>query len=362
MDARWPAWLCVLLYPAGLVFRGIVSLRNRLYRRGSLPVIRLDVPVISVGNLTVGGSGKTPFVAYLAERMTESGRRVAIASRGYGGLPQTAPRVVGEGTGAKLSAREVGDEPVLLAQTLPAVVVVVCRDRLAAARLARDRYQSDLILLDDGYQHRRLARDLDLLLVDAGEGFGNGRMLPCGPLREPLSELARCDAVVVTGSAAHLAEGVAGVRDKLSRRRLSKPVFACERHVVGFIRLESDEALEPSSLKGMKAVSFSGIARPHAFESDLRNLGVDLVESVRFRDHQSLGPRELSRVEEIVKKVRPDLLVTTEKDRARLGTIRLPAPAYALRIRMIPENEDQLMSLVMARISSIQAGAEGAKY
>jgi tetraacyldisaccharide 4'-kinase len=357
MGSPYPLWLCALLFPAGLLYRGGVSLRNRLYERGFLPIHRLPVPVLSVGNLTVGGSGKTPLVAYLADRLRESGRRVAVASRGYGGTPHPAPLVVSEGTGPLVSAEEAGDEPVLLSQLLPSVVVIVCRDRWSAGRFARDRFGCDLVLLDDGYQHRRLARDLDLLLVDAGTGFGNGRMLPCGPLREPLRELARCDALVVTGSADQMQEGARRARETLTQRGLAKPVFRCERRVDGFVRLDSDERLAPAALKGMKAVAFSGIARPAGFESDLRGLGVSLVDSVRFRDHQRLGPRELARVAESVKRSRPDFLVTTEKDRARLGTLRLPVPAYALRIRMAPLEEDELMALVARRLSGSDLGA-----
>jgi tetraacyldisaccharide 4'-kinase len=334
-----------------------VGVRNLLYRRGSLPVHRLSVPVLSVGNLTVGGTGKTSFVAYLARKLAESGRRVAVASRGYGGAPHPTPLVVSDGTGPLVSAELAGDEPVLLSRLLPSVVVIVCQDRSAAGRLATERFGSDLILLDDGYQHRRLARDLDLLLVDAGEGFGNGRMLPCGPLREPLRELARCDALVVTGSAGQFQEGIQRVRKVLSDRGFSQPVFHCERRFDGFFRLDSDEWIASTALKGKKVLAFSGIAHPGDFESDLRALGVNLVDSVRFRDHQKFGSRELAQVAESVKRERPDFLITTEKDRARLGTLRLPAPAYVLRIRMAPLEEDALMALVTRRMTALHSGA-----
>jgi tetraacyldisaccharide 4'-kinase len=178
MESTYPLWLRALLYPAGLLYRGGVEVRNLLYRRESLPILRLPVPVLSVGNLTLGGSGKTPFVAYLAQRFSATGRRVAVLSRGYGGSSHPNPLVVSEGTGPLASAEQAGDEPVLLSRLLPSVVVLVGRDRWSAGRLAIQRFGANLILLDDGYQHRRLRRDLDLLLVDAGAGFGNGRMPP----------------------------------------------------------------------------------------------------------------------------------------------------------------------------------------
>ena len=357
MGAPHPPWLCALLFPAGLLYRGGVEVRNFLYRRGALPTRRLPAAVLSVGNLTMGGSGKTPFVAYLAGQFRESGRRVAVVSRGYGGASHPTPLVVSKGTGPLVTAAEAGDEPVLLSQILPAVVVIVCRDRWSAGRLASERFGSDLILLDDGYQHRRLARDFDLLLVDAGRGFGNGRMPPCGPLREPLRELARCDALVVTGSADQTHQGAAQARKVLTHLGLSKPVFRCERRCDGFSRLDSAERLAPEALNGMKAVAFSGIAHPEGFESDLRSLGVKLVDSVRFRDHQPLGPRELARVAESVKRARPEVLVTTEKDRARLGTLRMPLPTFTLRIRMAPVEENELMALVKQRLSGVDFSA-----
>ncbi|HEV8376908.1 MAG TPA: tetraacyldisaccharide 4'-kinase [Candidatus Polarisedimenticolia bacterium] len=359
MDPRFPAWLCALLYPAGLVYRSGVMLRNSLYRRGALPVFRLDIPVISVGNLIVGGTGKTPFVAYLAARLRESGRRVAVASRGYGGIAHSTPKVVSDGSGSTVSAKEVGDEPVLLAQALPSVGVVVCRDRAAAARTARDRLRSDLVILDDGFQHRRLARDLDLLLVGAEDGFGNGRMLPCGPLREPLGELARCDAIVVTGAPRQLNEAAGQVRKLLQRMRLDRAIFLSERHLDGFVRLDTDERIEPQALKGMRALAFSGIARPLCFERDLEAAGIELVDTLQFRDHQTLGASQVETIRKAVRQSRPDVVITTEKDRVRLGSVRFSSPVYAARIRMIPVDEEGFLALVTERISEADRRAAG---
>jgi tetraacyldisaccharide 4'-kinase len=351
MDREFPAWLCALLYPAGLVYRSGVVLRNSLYRRGALPIHRLDIPVVSVGNLTLGGTGKTPFVAYLAARLRESGRRVAVASRGYGGLPQYHPLVISDGSGPTVSAREAGDEPVLLAQALPSVGVVVCRDRAAAARTARDKLRADLVVLDDGFQHRRLARDLDLLLIAAGERFGNGRMLPCGPLREPLGEIRRSDAFVLTGAVEELNEAAEHVRRLLREMKLERAVFLAQRRLDGFVRFDTDERVEPESLKGMRALAFSGIARPVSFESDLKNLGIELIDALRFRDHQILGAAEVETIRKAVSRSRPDVVITTEKDRVRLGSLRLSSPVYAARVRMLLPDEEGFLSLVTKRIA-----------
>ena len=346
MEFPPPPWVRALLSPAEVMYRGAVALRNALYDRHLLPIAKLSAHVVSVGNLSVGGSGKTPFVAYLAHALAESGRKVAIGSRGYGGASPIVPQLVNPEGQPPLAAQEAGDEPLLLALQVPSVRVVVGRDRVAVARFAAERLGCDVILLDDGFQHRRLHRDLDLLLMDAGSGFGNGRMLPCGPLREPVSQVTRADAVIVTGAASDLEHGAQVARAALTRRGLSTPVFRCARHLEGFSRVESEDRAEPWALQGMKAVAFSGIARPASFEADLQSLGVEVVASVRFRDHQPLGPPEMARIAEAVRRARPAFLVTTEKDKVRLGAQRLPIPAYALRIRMTPMEEENLMALV----------------
>ncbi len=351
------SWLRWLLVPPGMIWQGGVVLRNALYRRRLLRPHRVGVPVVSVGNLTAGGSGKTPFVAYLAARLHEAGRRVAVASRGYGGARQAAPFIVSEGRGPLAEAREVGDEPVLLASLLPSTVVLVCRDRAAAALFARDRFGAEVVILDDGFQHRRLHRDLDLLLSDAVEGLGNGRMMPLGDLREPAAEMGRADALVVTGRAEDLEAGTGRVQEMLRRLKHEIPVFACERRGEEFLRVESEDSLPPSALKGLKVLAFSGIARPRAFEADLLSLGVNLVKSIRFRDHQPLGAPEQGRILSAARESGAEVIVTTEKDRTRLGPARLPLPLFALRIRLVPRREEELWGFVCGRLFASSSDA-----
>ena len=352
MSSPIPEWLGILLYPAGLLYEGTVRGRNALYRRGTFASRNVGIPVVSIGNLTVGGSGKTPFTAYLAARLTGQGRRVAIASRGYGGVPHDEPLLVGEGNGPLVTAREAGDEPILFAASLPGVGVVVCTDRFKAAEMARRRLGSEVVLLDDGFQHRRLARSCDLLLVDAEEGFGNGRMLPRGPLREPLAEMARADALVVTGPPQRLGAGRARLKEIMARQGVARPLFSCARVFQGFAAFATGELLPPAALAGLKAVAFSGIARPEAFEDDLRALGIDLLDAIRFRDHQPLGHAEMALIRDLSGRLKPDVLLTTEKDKARMGEVTLPFPAYALRIQLRPEDEGDLLALVEQRLGA----------
>jgi len=350
MDPFTRPWVRALLSVPGLAFQGTVGLRNALYRRGWLRVEHVGVPVISVGNLTAGGTGKTPLVAYLAGRMREAGRRVAVVSRGYGGHRHDAPLPVSNGNGPLAGPEEAGDEAVLLSTLLPSLIVVVCRDRAAAARVARDRYGCDLVILDDGFQHRQLYRDLDLLLVDAGDGLGNGRMMPFGPLREPVKELRRAHALITTGTAGELDACTARTRELIRQQEIQVPVFACERRHDGFLQADTQEMIPTTALTGRKALVFSGIARPQAFESDLRVLGIEIVSVLRFRDHQPFSAARIERIRSAARASGADLLLTTEKDRVRLGSVRFPVPLYALRICLVPQNEDGLWKFISGRL------------
>jgi len=351
VEPSLPHWLRALLAPAGLAYRAGVSARNSLYRSHRLPIHRIDVPVISVGNLVTGGSGKTPFVAYLAARLRELGRRVAVVSGGYGGAPRHRPFVVSDGAGQIGSFEEGGDEPVLLAELLPGIPVIVDRDRVAAARVARHRFGSDLILLDDGFQHRRLHRDLDLLLSDARDGFGNARMLPFGPLREPISEIARAGAFLMTGREEELREGERRFRELAQGLGVTAPLFLCERRIDGLYRSDGGPRVDAASLSGLKALAFSGIARPESFESDLRGSGIRIAEALRFRDHQRYRHGSIRRIESALGRSGADVLITTEKDRVRLGWTRFPVPLFTLRIRMAPQDEETLLSFLRERLA-----------
>ncbi|MGA7827882.1 MAG: tetraacyldisaccharide 4'-kinase, partial [Geobacteraceae bacterium] len=187
-----------LLIPFALVYGVIVRMRAFLYVRGILSSFRLDVPVISVGNLSVGGTGKTPMSILVARLLIARGKRVVVLSRGYGGAGGAAVRLVSDGFRILLPASEAGDEPVLLAHSVPGLIVLTGSDRYRAGLEALKRFNPDIVLLDDGYQHLRLQRDLNILLLNAAKPFGNGWTLPAGLLREPCSALRRADLIVYT--------------------------------------------------------------------------------------------------------------------------------------------------------------------
>ncbi|WP_440940445.1 tetraacyldisaccharide 4'-kinase [Immundisolibacter sp.] len=266
---RWALWLPpfpLLLLPAG-VFAGLVALRRGLYRHRLLPRTRLPAPVIVVGNIGVGGNGKTPFTVWLVELLRAHGYRPAVLSRGYGAGKGPRPLRVD----ASLSAADCGDEPLLIAQSTGAPVYVDARRVRAGRRALADG--ADVLVCDDGLQHYRLQRDLEIVLVDGQRRFGNGLPLPAGPLREPRRRLAQADFVVIKGEGA--------------------PGETCMRFVNFRLRRITNGALfEPATFAGQRVHAVAGIAAPGGFFDQLRGLGLKVIEHP-LPDHAEAGPERL---------------------------------------------------------------------
>jgi tetraacyldisaccharide 4'-kinase len=327
------------------VFGAVLRLRNRYYDRPSA-VRRARIPVISVGNLTVGGTGKTPIVAWLARRLTEAGRRPAVVSRGYGGRAGRGPRVVSRGSGPDCAADECGDEPYLLASTLPGVAVVVGHDRPAGADAAADLGR-DVVLLDDGFQHRRLARDLDIVLLDAAKPFGNGRLLPAGSLREPPSALARAGLVLVTRSG----PGAVPVEIERVVRSFHRdvPILRAGHRRVGFFDGDGRRVESPR-----RAVLFCGIGSPEVFRRDVEADGVEVVAFEPGRDHRRYDAADLARLSARAASLGA-VLITTEKDRVRLPGKLAEREARALltlRIEAEPHDAERLLEAVQRALAA----------
>jgi tetraacyldisaccharide 4'-kinase len=307
------------------LYRFAVAWRNRHYDRPGRSR-RAELPVVSVGNLTMGGTGKTPFVGWLAHRATEAGLTPAIVSRGYGGTAGKGPLLVSAGDGPLCPPATSGDEPQLLALSLDRVPVIVGSDRVAGAALGL-RQGADLVILDDGFQHRRLQRDLDLVLLDATNPFGNGRLIPAGSLREPLASLARADVVVLTRSRA--TERFPQIEERVRRHNSGAPILTAGHRAAGFVDATGRVAPRPR-----RALAFCGIGSPDRFRLDLESQGVELAEFRAFRDHHRYTKPELEGLHERATK-RHAVLVTTEKDMVRLGpeiNDRAAAGLLALRI------------------------------
>lgn len=317
--------------------------RNTAYDHGVLPALPAGVPVISVGNLTLGGTGKTPLVAWTARQCLAGGRRPAIVSRGYG-----------------VARGQTSDEAAELALVLPGVAHVADRDRVAAARMAVS-HGADAIVVDDGFQHRRLVRDLDIVTIDATDPFGCGHVFPRGMLREPLGGLARAQAVVLTRADAVepgrretiIATLAAVCRDRGPR------VWAQAAHAPHGLRTATGRELPLDAVRGRRVAAFCGIGNPAAFRRTLERLGADVVAFRPFPDHHAYSPADVASLGGLAADVRADLALTTLKDLVKLPheTLR-DAPLAALEIAIeFLAGEAELDRLVQSAIHADSGAA-----
>ncbi|HVO83528.1 MAG TPA: tetraacyldisaccharide 4'-kinase [Syntrophobacteria bacterium] len=312
--------------PAAGAYGLLAGVRNRLFDEGVLPSRRARCRVVSVGNLTVGGTGKTPMVMWLAEFLQREGWRVAVASRGYGGTCGRRLCVVSDGNRLVADVRLSGDEPQLLARRLPHVPVLCSAHRTRAVAAAVEKFGAHAVILDDGFQHRRLARDLDLVLLDARSPLGNGRLFPRGPLRETPSALRRAHALVLSrfdGSPPAEAN-----REELAKRWPEKAIFTGAYRPVRLFEAATGREIALSSLAGVRAAAFAGIATPQAFFRTIEDLGARLVYSCALPDHHPLSPALLTDLGRAAAAREPELWLTTEKDWVRLPAT--PSPAMDL--------------------------------
>jgi tetraacyldisaccharide 4'-kinase len=318
------AALSPLSLPA-LLFRAGVGCRNAAYSRGWLKATGVEeASVISIGNLNVGGTGKTPAVIYLANLLALGGRRVAVLSRGYGRKSRGVVRL----TAAEETTPETsGDEPLLIARRCPKAIVWVGDDRVQLAQRARREDGIDLFLLDDGMQYRRLRKDLEIAVIDEAVGLGNGRLLPRGPLREPAAALARADLlwIRVSGERSFQAAGPASIRARYAPSAALSPA--------------GDEQ-PPTAIRDRPVYAFAGVARPSSFLRTLRELSANVVGARFFPDHHRFTREELQRLLDEAKGLKTQMLITTEKDRVRLPK---SFPAWAIRLDVeIVEGADAL--------------------
>jgi tetraacyldisaccharide 4'-kinase len=279
-------------------------MRRSWYERHPQSRRSLDRPVISVGNLSVGGSGKTPIVAALARMLLDMGQRPAILSRGYARRRATdGVVVVSDGNRVLEPVENSGDEPQMLARALPGVPVLVCADRHLAGRLAEKRFAATVMLLDDGFQHLALGRNVDVLVMPASDL--DDAVLPSGRLREPLDAASSADCVLVPGSLEDVSR-VAATFDRM-------PVFRVTNH------FGTVQGLDASAPSGTRVVAVAGIARPERFFTTLREQGFEIVRELRFPDHHWFSSDDLDRIRTIAKDASADFVATTEKDAVRVA-------------------------------------------
>jgi len=329
-----------LLRGISFVFAGVVVVRRFFYRIGICRRYPLGCQVISVGNVTAGGTGKTPVVEIFARELQKSGRRVAILSRGYRKreLPWyqrifreniDPPRVVSDGKHLLLDSEMGGDEPYMLASNLPGVVVLVDKNRVKSGRYAVQRFSCDMLILDDGFQYWNLQHMVEVVLVDKTNPFGNGHLLPRGVLREPASSLVRADVIFITKSNGESA----GLREDIRKLNGKAEIIEC-CHKPRYLQNVYTGRHEPLDwLKGKTVTTLSGIATPQGFEDSLRAMGAVVRHCERYADHHRYHAQEIIDAVNRAADLKADALVTTEKDAVRFPHLETtPVPVYYLRV------------------------------
>jgi tetraacyldisaccharide 4'-kinase len=337
-----------LLFGSSKIFQVAIKIRRFLYNVRILRDATLGVQVIAIGNLTVGGTGKTPVVEKFARELRDQGRTVAILSRGYRSKPKpmhewffnklffrddtTPPRVVSDGKSLLLDSELAGDEPYMLASNLKDVVVLVDKDRVKSGRYAIEKFGCDTLLLDDGFQYWKLrGRRLDIVLIDRHQPFGNERLLPRGTLREPPSHLARASTIFITKSDGNAHE----LRRRIAEYNPTAGIIECIHHPLYLEDVFTGQRLGIDFLKGRKVASFSGIAQPESFEESLLNLGGELVYARKFADHHRFTQLEVIKAINRSKKKLAEAIITTQKDAVRFPKIdRRDLPIYFMRVEI----------------------------
>lgn len=323
-----------ILWPFSIPYGVAVGVRNRLYDLGVLPAVHVGVPTISVGNISAGGTGKTPFVLELISRICKLDPRIAgkiaVVSRGYGRSTKGL-EIVSDGKRIFGDPFSSGDEPYMIADSSPRTIVIVDEDRVRGAQLAVEQFKAKSIVLDDGFQHRHIKRDLEIVLLDGRNPLGNKLLLPAGFLREPVSSLSRSDLIVLSKSAgddAELAERCTRMSDLTN-----KPVIATRMTSRYWKRVGKSEIEGLAQVSGKRVVAFAGIANPRSFFETVESFGGDIVAYIPLPDHCNYSKFTLDKIAHSFSANRAEWLVTTEKDAFKLPPILKLLPAYALAVR-----------------------------
>jgi len=333
----------IVLPPLSLLYGAVTRTRLSLYRRGTFVTTKLDRPVISVGNITTGGTGKTPLVEWVAKTLAGQGKKPCILTRGYGRKDPHVQVIVSDGYGVLASPTEAGDEPYLLATNLSGLAAVISSaDRIAAGQEAINDFGSDRFVLDDGFQHLRLARDLNIVTIDATNPWGGGSLLPHGRLRESREGLSRSDCVVITRC--DQVRSLDALRSEIAKfTGGNRPIFH------SYMRTSRVSSLKngPGTLSSpARLAAFCAIGNPAAFFEHLRRAGYELVLQKSFPDHHVFSQEEIDSLIAAAKKAGANSLITTAKDAVKLRTLSFPIPCYVLEIEIAIENGDELARML----------------
>jgi tetraacyldisaccharide 4'-kinase len=347
--------LAKVLFQLSKVYDMAMSLRLRLYRSNLLKTRRLPCKVVSIGNITMGGTGKTPMTLYMAGLIKSMGLKPAIVSRGYKGDCDHSAQMVTDGAGIFMGPGQSGDEPYLMATRLSGVPVFVGANRYAAGMKAWESFRPDMIILDDAFQHIRLFRDLDLLLLDAANPLGNGHIFPRGMLRESLDQVDRADALIITRAEPNCPENRFFKDNKIVS---AKSIFRC-RHVPDTVSVLNSEGVwekcHPDSIRDEKCLAFAGIAKNEDFLRTLADFGCQPSDFIKFPDHHQFSRQDIETILRTAQKRQVKFLVTTEKDRVKLPVSMFSTTkiySLGVRISFIEHDKDRFREFIYSTITS----------
>ena len=356
------------------LYGAIIKARNSLYEKGFFKSFSLGAKTVSVGNITVGGTGKTPLVVLISEILSETGEKVCVLSRGYGRDDPKKRVLVSDGEKILADARTAGDEPFEIGEKiLKKAVVVSDANRVSAGNWARGKFGITAFVLDDAFQHRRVRRDINIVAIDATNPFGNEKLLPAGILREPLKNLNRADAIVITR--ANLAENVADLKIKISKYNQNCPVFVSKNKISGltdlksFLAEKSDEAnyelritnyernLTDISRRQMAAdncFAFCALGNPRNFFEQLKQENFKIVSTEAFPDHHFYTSKDIAKLEAKARKANAEILLTTRKDAVKLKNLKFSLPCFIVESEMIFGVENDFRHWLISKIAAFK--------
>ena len=342
----------IALSPFSLLYGAAMKARAALYDRGIFHVQNVSVPVISIGNLTTGGTGKTPLVEWVANRLADAGHRVGVLTRGYGRTNPHQRVVVSDGSQILSDVESAGDEPLMLAESLLGKAAIICdMDRAAAAKWAIENLECDVLILDDGFQHLGLARDLDIVTIDATRPFANGWVLPAGMLREPISSLARAHCVVITR-----ANGDDdGQLVQEIKKTTDAPILRSRTFISRVRLLNVESPVDMGKLRLTPVGAFCGLGNPDAFFQQLRADQMNVVHPVAFRDHQRYSQSDIDQLTDGSVVHGAEALITTTKDEVKLRSFCFRLPCYVVEIEIQIDEPQKLIEMLERAIKKTRA-------
>lgn len=344
-DARPHIWLILspLLF-LSFLYGIILRIRLFFYTVGLLKKRKLNAKIISVGNLTVGGTGKTPMVIAVAEILMRKNKKIAVLSRGYKSSKEGKLRIVSDGNEIKLDPASAGDEPYLMAERLKGVSVLICPDRYESGRYAIENFTSDTIILDDGFQNLAIKKEINILLIDSMKPFGSGYLLPRGILREPLSAIKRADIIIITK--ADCPENISDIIETVRFYNPHAPIFKAINKPSELVNIATVRRENINILKNKSVTIFSGIANPLSFSYLIKNAGADIAKEFIFNDHHFYTKNEIDKIKLSDKKA--DMIITTEKDAVKIKSlIKEDINIWAARIDLSIDNITELERLLL---------------